>query len=63
MRLATAYLNIQRQRHDRQLAFDIAIVGDAHDARMPPMLLLPLIDYAVRAAQRRRATTARCACA
>jgi hypothetical protein len=50
--LATAYLNIQRQRHDRQVAFEIAIVGDAQDARMPPMLLLPLIDYAVRAAQR-----------
>lgn len=51
--LATAYVNIQRLRHDGRPAFEIAIVGDARDAHMPPMLLLPLVDCAVRASLRR----------
>lgn len=45
--LATAYLNIQRLRRSGRPAFRIDVGADAHDARMPPMLLLPLIAHAV----------------
>ena len=45
--LATAYLNIQRLRRGGRPAFRIDVGADAHDARMPPMLLLPLIAHAV----------------
>jgi hypothetical protein len=44
--LATAYLNIQRLRRGGRPAFRIDVAADAHDARMPPMLLLPLIGHA-----------------
>jgi len=44
--LATAYLNIQRLRRGGWPAFRIDVAADAHDARMPPMLLLPLIGHA-----------------
>ena len=45
--LATAYLNIQRLRRGGRPTFRIDVAADAHDARMPPMLLLPLIGHAV----------------
>ncbi len=62
--LATAWLAIQRLRHPDLPPFELAIVGDAHDAHLPPMVLLPLIDVALRVAARRaspRALTVRAA--
>jgi len=50
--LATAWLAIQRLRHPDLPPFELAIVGDAHDAHLPPMVLLPLIDVALRVAAR-----------
>jgi hypothetical protein len=43
--LARAYLDIVRLRLGRRLAFDISIPEALADARMPPMMLLPLIDH------------------
>jgi hypothetical protein len=54
--LATAYLNIQRLRRGGRPAFRIDVGADAHDARMPPMLLLPLIGHST-APGRAAATT------
>ena len=54
--LATAYLNIQRLRRGGRPAFRIDVGADAHDARMPPMLLLPLIGHATTLAHDGAAT-------
>lgn len=43
--LARAYLDIVRVRLGERLAFDIVIPDALSDARMPPMMLLPLIDH------------------
>jgi hypothetical protein len=43
--LARAYLDIVRVRLGERLAFDIVIPDALADARMPPMMLLPLIDH------------------
>jgi hypothetical protein len=43
--LARAYLDIVRLRLGRRLAFDISIPETLAAARMPPMMLLPLIDH------------------
>ena len=45
--LASAYLDIVRIRLDERLSFDITIPQALADARMPPMMLLPLIDHAL----------------
>jgi len=45
--LARAYLDIVRIRLGDRLAFAIEIPPDFGDARMPPMMLLPLIDHAI----------------
>ena len=45
--LARAYLDIARIRLGERLSFDIAIPPELGDARMPPMMLLPLIDHAL----------------
>ena len=45
--LARAYLDIVRVRLGERLAFDIDIPPALADARMPPMMLLPLIDHAL----------------
>jgi sensor histidine kinase YesM len=45
--LARAYLNIIQVRMGERLAFDIDVPSSARDARMPPMMLLPLIDHAL----------------
>lgn len=47
--LATAYLDILRVRGDGRPAFDVAVDAAVRDARLPPMLLLPLLGYAVAA--------------
>jgi hypothetical protein len=44
--LAHAWVNIQRLRHGRGPAFDMDLGAAAGDAEMPPMVLLPLVDYA-----------------
>lgn len=43
--LARAYLDIVRVRLGERLAFDIDVPAALADARMPPMMLLPLIDH------------------
>jgi hypothetical protein len=45
--LARAYLNIVKVRLGDRLTYDIALSDDAEDVRIPPMVLLPLIDHAV----------------
>ncbi len=45
--LARAYLDIVRVRLGERLAVDIVIPDALADARMPPMMLLPLIDHAL----------------
>jgi sensor histidine kinase YesM len=45
--LARAYLDIVRVRLGERLAFDIEIPEGLADARLPPMMLLPLIDHAL----------------
>jgi hypothetical protein len=45
--LARAYLDIVRMRLSDRLRVSIDIPPDVGDARMPPMMLLPLIDHTV----------------
>ena len=45
--LARAYLDIARLRLDGRLGVEIAAAKDVAAARMPPMMLLPLIDDAL----------------
>ena len=45
--LVRAYLSIVSLRLGERLAFDIEPPGKAADARMPPMMLLPLVDHAI----------------
>jgi hypothetical protein len=45
--LARAYLDIVRLRLGERLRVSIDVPAEARDARMPPMMLLPLIDHAV----------------
>jgi Histidine kinase len=44
--LAHAWINIQRLRNGRGPAFDMDLGSAAGSASMPPMVLLPLVDYA-----------------
>jgi hypothetical protein len=44
--LAHAWINIQRLRNGRGPAFDMDLGAAAGSAAMPPMVLLPLVDYA-----------------
>jgi LytS/YehU family sensor histidine kinase len=45
--LARAYLDIVRVRLGERLAFTIQTPSGSNDIRMPPMMLLPLIDHAI----------------
>jgi hypothetical protein len=45
--LARAYLNIMRIRLGHRLAYDIEVPDAMKSARMPPMMLLPLVDHAL----------------
>jgi hypothetical protein len=45
--LARAYLDIVRLRLGERLAVNITAPAGAEDLRMPPMMLLPLIDHAI----------------
>ena len=45
--LVRAYLGIVRLRLGERLAFDVEAPERAADARMPPMMLLPLVDHAI----------------
>jgi hypothetical protein len=44
--LAHAWINIQRMRNGHGPAFDMDLGAAAGSASMPPMVLLPLVDYA-----------------
>ena len=44
----TAYLDIQQIRMGRRLAYGIDLPPDLHDARMPPLMLLTLVENAVK---------------
>ena len=44
--LAHAWINIQRLRNGKGPAFDMDLGAAAGSAEMPPMVLLPLVDYA-----------------
>ncbi len=46
--LATAYLNIQRLSRPGMSMFEISIDANAHDAKMPAMLLLPFLNHIFR---------------
>jgi hypothetical protein len=46
--LSRAWLNIMQIRRGGRLSFAIAIAESAQDARMPPMVLLPLIHHAIQ---------------
>ena len=45
--LARTYLDIVKIRLGERLAFDIRVLEGLDDARMPPMMLLPLVDHAI----------------
>jgi hypothetical protein len=45
--LVRAYLGIVRLRLGERLSFDVETPDQAADARMPPMMLLPLVDHAI----------------
>ena len=45
--LARAYLNIARLRMDGRLDVDVLVADDVASARMPPMMLLPLVERAL----------------
>jgi LytS/YehU family sensor histidine kinase len=47
LELARAYLAIVKLRLGDRLSYEIESVPEAREARMPPMLLLPLIDHAI----------------
>ncbi|MGE5170097.1 MAG: sensor histidine kinase [Rudaea sp.] len=47
--LARAYLDIARLRLDERLGVDVTVSQGAGGARMPPMMLLPLIEHALAA--------------
>jgi len=47
LELARAYLDIMRVRLGERLVFKIDVPEIARSARMPPMMLLPLIDHAL----------------
>ena len=47
LELARAYLHIIRQRLGERLAVTVQTPPGAEDIRMPPMMLLPLIDHAI----------------
>jgi len=44
----TAYLDIQQIRMGRRLAYGIDLPPALHDARMPPLMLLTLVENAVK---------------
>jgi sensor histidine kinase YesM len=48
LKLAGAYLSIIQVRLGGRLAFDIDVAPSAHSARMPPMILLPVLDQALK---------------
>ncbi|MGE5669721.1 MAG: sensor histidine kinase [Betaproteobacteria bacterium] len=45
---AIAYLNIQRIRMGRRLAFDFDVPAELRNARMPPLMLLTLVENSVK---------------
>ena len=45
---AMAYLNIQQIRMGRRLAFDFDVPSQLRDARLPPLMLLTLVENAVK---------------
>jgi LytS/YehU family sensor histidine kinase len=45
--LVRAYLEIVKLRLGRRLGYAIDVQSGAGDARMPPMMMLPLVDHAV----------------
>jgi hypothetical protein len=47
LELARAYLNIVKVRLGNRLTFEIDAPEGISDARLPPMMLLPLIDHAI----------------
>lgn len=47
LELARAYLDIMRVRLGERLVFEIDVPEIARSARMPPMMLLPLVDHAL----------------
>ena len=47
LELVRAYLGIVRLRLGERLAFDVEMPDRHADARMPPMMLLPLVDHAI----------------
>ena len=47
LELARAYLGVERLRAGERLVVDVEADQEIVDARMPPMMLLPLIDHAL----------------
>jgi sensor histidine kinase YesM len=46
--LTESYLSLQKIRMGRRLAFDIKIPAPLRDARLPPMMLLTLVENAIK---------------
>jgi len=46
--LARAYLDTQRIRMGRRLRFEMTIPDELHTAAFPPMMLLPLVENAIK---------------
>ena len=46
--LVEAYLNVQRIRMGRRLSFGVDIDGELHDVDLPPMMLLTLVENAIK---------------
>jgi hypothetical protein len=57
--LARAYLGIVRLRLGERLDFLVEAPGESADARMPPMMLLPLLDHVLAQGTARAARTIR----
>jgi sensor histidine kinase YesM len=46
--LAVSYLEIQRIRMGSRLTFDVRVPAELRDARLPPMMLLTLVENAIK---------------
>lgn len=62
--LVTAYLDIERARFEERLTVEIAVPNELHSAALPPLLIQPLVENAIKhgiAPFRRRGRLALCA--
>ena len=46
--LVTAYLDIERARFEERLTVEIAVPNELHSAALPPLLIQPLVENAIK---------------